>query len=116
MNNVIKILPNINDETIKFEILKSFAELCVHYHSLPAGASTSNIEILYNILLDYLPKPLEDSTAAAVVVVVDQLQQQEDAKFNFSYVECLMFAFHTLVKYQPAFLNGTEEKKRMKKY
>jgi hypothetical protein len=116
MNNVIKILPSINDETIKFEILKSFAELCVHYHSLPAGASTtSNIEILYNILLDYLPKPLEDS--AVVVVVVDQLQQQEDAKFNFSYVECLMYAFHTLVKYQPAFLNGTEEnKERFKEF
>ena len=49
MNNVLQIVPKISDESIKFEILKSFAELCIHYNGVGGDVTATNIEILYNI-------------------------------------------------------------------
>lgn len=112
LDNVLTIVTKISDETVKFETLKAFAELCSHYQQQNVPQSTINIEILYNILIEYLPRPLE-ATAAAAVVSADEA---EEAKFNFSYVECLMYSFHVLARSQPEFLCGDENKERLKEF
>lgn len=106
LDNVISIVHKLTDETVKFEILKSFAELCIHYHSNPQHQPNNlNLEILYNLLIEYLPKPLETST-----------DDQQEAKFNFSYVECLLYAFHSLAKNHADFLTADEHKERLKEF
>ncbi len=56
-------------------------------------------------MVEYLPKPNEALESP-----------EEDVKFNFSYVECLMFAFHTLGRYHPEFLAADENKERLKDF
>ena len=102
----MNIVSKLSDETIKFEILKSFAELCIHYHSSGGDVSLNN---LYDLLLAYLPKPLEKTEQEAK-------EEQEEAKFNFSYVECLLFSFHSLAKHHTQFLNSEENKERLKEF
>jgi hypothetical protein len=45
-----------------------------------------------------------------------QEQEEADLKFNFSYVECLMFAFHVLGRYHAEFLSADENKDRLKDF
>lgn len=33
----------------------------------------------------------------------------EQSRFNFSYVECLLFAFHSIVRHHEAYLKGGDE-------
>jgi len=53
-----------------------------------------------------LPKPSDN----------DQEQREQEAKFNFSYVECLLHSFHSLAKFQPAFLISDENKERLRDF
>ena len=70
--------------------------------------------LFWNKKKEYLPRPLEaTATAAAAVVSADEA---EEAKFNFSYVECLMYSFHVLARSQPEFLCGDENKERLKEF
>ena len=42
--------------------------------------------------------------------------ENSSAKFNFSFVECLLFAFHELAKLCPQFLAADENKERLKEF
>lgn len=48
-----------------------------------------------------MPKP--DLTESA------DTKSGEDQKFNFSYVECLLYAFHAVARYHETYLNAPEE-------
>ena len=45
-----------------------------------------------------------------------ELHEEDELKFNFSYVECLMFAFHLLGRFHPEFLAADENKERLKDF
>ena len=53
MGNVLTIFNKIGDENVKFEMLKAFADMCLHYNG--AGANTENslrnLETLYDIMI-----------------------------------------------------------------
>ena len=118
--NVLSVFKQIADESIRFEILKSLADLCVHYNLNAQSAvdqtvvsSCSNyLTVLYELLIDYLPKPpvdTDESSAEAAAVSVESGGGSEDAKFNFSYVECLLLAFHALAKCNAEFLATSDD-------
>ena len=105
------------DENTKFEILKSLADMCVHYNSNPLASAVQQsnqsetkdiMGTLYDVLIEYLPKPPTESTTES--------NQDEDAKFNFSYVECLLLAFHTVGKFNQSYLTSEENKERLKDF
>ncbi len=48
-----------------------------------------------------MPKP--ELTEAA------EAKSGEEQKFNFSYVECLLFAFHAVARHHEAFLSAADE-------
>lgn len=107
LENLLVIFTKFTDESITFEILKSFAELCIYYNGqIQANNSLRNLEILYNLMLEYLPMPNETQNES----------ENEDFKFNFSYVECLMYAFHTLGNYNQDFLAAECNKERLKDF
>lgn len=99
----------LEDDNLKFEILKSLAELSLSYLGLgTSGTSqenrctTNELDILFNRLVEYLPKPELTETT-------ETKNGGEDQKFNFSYVECLLFAFHAIGRYHEAYLTAAEE-------
>jgi hypothetical protein len=116
LDNVMSSFKKIQDDNVRFELLKAFAELCIHFNGsspLVQQQITSNVnqslDLLFDLLIEYLPMPveiaqLETPEAAAT-------QQNDDDKFNFSYVECLLYAFHIMVKFQPDFFNSNQEAK-----
>ena len=55
-----------------------------------------------------MPKPTEETE--------NQETDQQEAKFNFSYVECLMYAFHILARYNQDFLSSEKNKERLKDF
>jgi hypothetical protein len=59
-------------------------------------------------LLRYLPKPEFDSGGNTVA----NATKTEDEKFNFSYVECLLYAFHAVVRHHDAYLTAHDEVSR----
>lgn len=109
LDNVIPIFTKLQDETVKFEVLKAFAELCSHYNT--ANAATNALITLgglFDVLTVYLPKPSE----------VEETENQDQAKFNFSFVECLLFSFHALARINGDFLAAGDEatKERLKDF
>lgn len=106
LENLLCIFTKLTDESMTFETLKSFAELCMYYNGQnAANNSIQNLEILYNLMIEYLPKPSEAPE-----------DKDADFKFNFSYVECLMYAFHVLGRYHPEFLSSDHNKERLKDF
>lgn len=105
LENLLPIFSKLKDESTNFEILKSFAELCIYYDGqIAANNSIHNLNTLYDLLLVYLPKPSETDS------------NEDDFKFNFSYVECLMYAFHSLGRFNQEFLSGEDNKERLKDF
>lgn len=120
IDNVLVIFNEITDEEIKFEILKSFADLCSFYASLVTTEKISDkqIDTVFNLLLSYLPKPSVEVQAPQDSESADDKEKQEDdeVRFNFSYVECLMYTFHLLAKSKQEFLNAPESKDKLKDF
>lgn len=114
IRNVLGLLQELADDNLKFEILKSLAELSAHYggaSSLAAhqpACSTADLDLLFNRLSEYLPKPEFDSGGNTVA----NATKTEDEKFNFSYVECLLYAFHAVVRHHDAYLTAHDEVSR----
>jgi hypothetical protein len=52
-----------------------------------------------------LPKPTSE-----------EQEIDNDAKFNFSYVECLLMSFHSIAKFSQDFLSAEENKDRLKEF
>lgn len=109
VRNVLSVLQQLEDDNLKFEILKSLAELSIFYVVGSGTSQTANqpscttedLDLLFGRLLEYLPKP--DLTESA------DTKSGEDQKFNFSYVECLLYAFHAVARYHETYLNAPEE-------
>lgn len=94
------------DESVKLEIFKSFADmsLFIHTQTIDGGLKT-HLNSLFNLLLDYLPRPIENPELS-----------NDETKFNFSFVECLMYAFHALGRHAQDFLTDENEKERLKDF
>ncbi|CAF0728769.1 unnamed protein product [Brachionus calyciflorus] len=135
IENVMKIFNQISDETIRFEILKSFADLCSHYHTNQGHLAVPGIEcvkstdsqlsIIYDLLINYLPKPPVELVCQAsesggadenAEKLENKIIEETEARFNFSYVECFMYAFHVLAKSNQDFLNSLDNKERLKDF
>jgi hypothetical protein len=104
LENVLVVFNSVKNDDIQFEIIKSLADLCSHFNGnsnvITANQSNLNLKTLFTILLKYLPDPPTVTTDA-----------QTDTKFNFSYVECLLYSFHLLARFQPDFFTSTPEAK-----
>ncbi len=107
--NLDNLFPVFNklavDEGVKLEILKNFAEMSMFVHTQGIESLKTRLIFLFNLLLDYLPRPIENPELS-----------NDEAKFNFSFVECLMFSFHSLGRHFQEFLTDDGEKERLKDF
>nr|CAB3222499.1 apoptosis inhibitor 5 [Phallusia mammillata] len=90
----------------KLELMKQLAEM-----SLFCGNGTNiieSIEPVFEKLLEYMPLPPDDPESNGSITVNPKLQ--------FSYVECLMFAFHQMGKHKADFLTSEEAAERLKDF
>ncbi|XP_041366505.1 apoptosis inhibitor 5-like [Gigantopelta aegis] len=104
LNQLARPSPDVNPE---LEILRLFAEISEFCGEL--DKAEERMEKLYNRLTDYMPLPpsSENDTPEAV---------SEEPKLNFSFVECLIFAFHQLGKRSPGFLTDEANQERLKDF
>lgn len=120
LHNVLIVFKKIKEENVRFEILKAFAELCIHYNGssllsplLSPPVPDLNLKLLYDLVVDYLPMPVEfeqeSGNGNESQATNSPLQDQSDQKFNFSYVECFLYAFHTIVKFNVDFFASTTD-------
>ena len=110
LDNLFPVFNKLSvDEGAKLEILKNFAEMSIYVHTpsmLTADESLkTRLNYLFSLLLDYLPRPIEQPELA-----------DNETKFNFSFVECLMFSFHALGRHCQEFLTHDSEKERLKDF
>lgn len=107
------VLPKLNElvasdgEDVKLDMLKLCAEMS------PRGLTDENIkaaiEPIYNLLLEYMPLPPGEEEEKSS-------DQNSEPKLQFSYVECLIFAFHQLAKKNPEFLTETTAAERLRDF
>uniref|UniRef100_A0A1B0DIE4 Uncharacterized protein n=1 Tax=Phlebotomus papatasi TaxID=29031 RepID=A0A1B0DIE4_PHLPP len=85
-------------------ILKVFAEMCSHCGVLDNGPQ--RIEAIFTVLMEFLPPPPMDDT--------DVLSTSPS--FQFSHVECLLYALHTLGKHGLEFLTFRNDPEKLKDF
>lgn len=90
----------------QLEMMKLFAEISEFAGDL--DKLESRLENLYNCLINYMPVPPAEEN--------DNLTSNEEPKFQFSTVECLMFAFHQLGRKSPGFLADDSNAERLKDF
>jgi hypothetical protein len=120
----LSIFHEIDDDGLKFEVLKSLAEMSTQYNgvsSLPANqpsCTTHELDILFNLVCEYLPKPppIEETTTTPPAETTDGGGEKEEDKFNFSYVECLLYAFHVVGRFHSEYLQADENKERLREF
>ncbi|ESO91609.1 hypothetical protein LOTGIDRAFT_191299, partial [Lottia gigantea] len=105
------VVTNLSDITspeegvnVQLDILKILAEIS----EFAGDIDSKRLENLYNRLLEYMPLPPSEENDATVA--------NEQPKLEFSYVECLMFAFHQLGAKCPGFLADEENAERLKDF
>ena len=92
-----------------------FSVVHVTYYFLLLSMSFSVIFIASNLIClftfqDYMPlPPAEDDSE-------NTDSDSTEPKLQFSYVECLMFAFHQLARRSPEFLTSEEHSDRLKDF
>jgi len=74
---------------INLKLLKTTAELS---EFITASDSRLSLQIIYPILLNYLPKKPKEGEQNPII--------------NFSFIECLLFIFYQMGKKAPGSLNG----------
>ncbi|KAK7491464.1 hypothetical protein BaRGS_00017293 [Batillaria attramentaria] len=92
------------DMNVQLEMLKLFAEISEHAGELEN--LDSRVENIYKRLLEYMPLPPEN----------EELSATEEPKLKFSFVECLMFAFHQIARRCPQFLADEANAERLKDF
>lgn len=102
---VLDKLASPEDTNVPLDLLKMFAELSEHAGELDNQEAC--VHKVYSRLLEYMPLPPEES---------DQLSSTEEPKLQFSYVECLMFAFHQMARRCPNFLADEANAERLKDF
>uniref|UniRef100_H2ZJL5 Apoptosis inhibitor 5 n=2 Tax=Ciona savignyi TaxID=51511 RepID=H2ZJL5_CIOSA len=109
-----KVLPKLSDiesedpahhPDMKLELLKKLADLCAH---CGANEVQNSILPLFNSLINYMPLPPSDE--------LDSGSAATNLKLQFSYVECLMHAFHQLGKHKPDFFTADDAAARLKDF
>lgn len=88
-----KVLPDLAnlDEAVQTQVLKLLAELCMFCGTLTKPLDAT--QHLYNLLMDAVPNQPENTTEA-----------EAEANFEFTKLECLLFAFHTVASQATEFL------------
>lgn len=110
---VESVLPKLNElvtsdgEDVKLEMLKLCSEMSPH--GLTDENIKAAIEPVYNLLLEYMPLPPGDEEEKST-------EENPEPKFQFSYVECLIFTFHQLAKKNPEFLTDASATERLKDF
>ncbi|KAK7098622.1 apoptosis inhibitor 5-like [Littorina saxatilis] len=92
------------DTNVQLDLLKLFAELSEHAGDLDNQEAC--VEKVYNRLLEYMPLPPEN----------EELSSTEEPKLKFSFVECLMFAFHQMARRCSPFLSDEANAERLKDF
>lgn len=92
---------------LQLELLKLLAEMSTHCGTIVD--STEKVGSVFNKLLEYMPLPLADENA-------ENGSTNGEPKLEFSYVECLMYAFHQLGKKHPEFLTAEEHADKLKDF
>ncbi|XP_044735312.1 apoptosis inhibitor 5 [Chrysoperla carnea] len=85
-----------NGESVQVAILRQLAELATYTTNYEKV--DESIESLFKKLLIYMPAPPTNGD-------LDTFPKQE-----FSFVECLLYAFHKLARFSPQFLTNDEER------
>lgn len=108
IRNVLgRVMHELSDDTVKFEILKSLAELSAFYMGSTGACTVADLDVLFACLLEYLPKP--ELSPTADTETKSDAAASEEQKFNFSYVECLLFAFHAIGRHHDTYLTAPDE-------
>jgi len=89
---------------VELEILKLLADLSTYCGN--GSEVVGKIPQVYDKLVSYMPVPPTEETNG----------NGDYPKLQFSHVECLMYTFHQLGKYQPEFLTGEEASTRLKDF
>lgn len=85
---------------LELEVLQALAEITPFISPNVEMEKVANCQdVVFNQLLNYVPKPPEDLT----VVSVDN--SNEMPATQFSHVECLLYIFHQLCKFNPSYFN-----------
>ena len=108
-----KVLPVINDiisnesGDYKYEVLKLIADLSVYTTDENAK---EYIATVYKLLIIYMPLPPSDT------ITTTESEEEVLQKLNFSFVECLMFAFHKLGQKNQEYLAAIESAELLKDF
>ncbi|XP_039247768.2 apoptosis inhibitor 5-like [Styela clava] len=108
------IVPKLKDiqveeekkEDRRLEIIKFLAEMSPFIGD--GSKVISSIEPLYKVLIEYMPLPPEGDDENSTT--------PGDPTLNFSYVECLLYAFYQLTSKNPDFLTNEEVEERLKDF
>lgn len=92
---------------LQLELLKVLAEMTTYCCDM--SEDKTKLTIVFNKLMEYMPLPPSDENTEN-----DRLQ--DDPKLEFSYVECLMYAFHQMAKRCPEFLTDEANGERLKDF
>lgn len=83
----------------ELEILQALAEIVPYISPTIETATIEQCQtIVYNLLLEFLRPPPEDA-----VLQADQLPETQ-----FSHIECLLYTFHQLCKFNPNYFNSED--------
>lgn len=100
----LEVLPQLHsiiELDVQSQILKTLGEACMN--SSEVKQPDIAIENIYQKLMDYMPLPPDDCSLGSDSNV-------PDPEFEFTKVECLLYAFHTVGKQAPAFLVDNPER------
>lgn len=104
---VLSDLANIEEGMdSKLDMLKLLAEICEN-NGLSSDEVKEPLGHVYHRLREYMPLPPAEET---------EENDSQEPKFQFSYVECLMYLFHQLGRKYPEFLTDESNAERLKDF
>lgn len=98
-------IPKEKDDDVRLDLLRSLAESSTD--SGPKEGTEKSIEPVFNTLLTYMPLPPDAE---------NQKDDTSNPKFDFTYVECLIYAFYQLAAKHPDFLTMEDVQERLKDF
>ncbi|XP_074660538.1 apoptosis inhibitor 5-like [Tubulanus polymorphus] len=101
-------VPSVEGTDTQLEMLRLFAELVTHCGDLEKGIE--RLTTIYDKLLEYMPLPPTDEKENG------NLDSTDEPKFQFSQVECLMYAFHQIGRKHQEFLTAEANVDRLKDF
>ncbi|XP_055684855.1 apoptosis inhibitor 5 homolog [Lutzomyia longipalpis] len=103
--NTWSVISAAEDQSqVHLRILKVFAEMCTHCGALDDGPQ--RIEAIFTVLMEFLPLPPMDDTDVLSV----------SPSFQFSHVECLLYALHSLGKHGLEFFTFSDDPEKLKDF